>query len=48
MEIDIDGNLFRGTSPVINIEDALQRMHQAEKIGEVRIHLNGKKEKFTI
>ncbi len=29
--------VFRGTSPAINIEDALQRMHQAEQSGQVLI-----------
>lgn len=43
MKVDIDWNLFRGTSPMINIEDALQRMHQAEKIGEVKFRFNRKK-----
>jgi len=32
--------LFRGTSPSINIEDALQRMYQAEENGQVEILIN--------
>lgn len=30
---------FSGTSPMINIADALQRMHRAEMLGQVGINL---------